>query len=296
MKAPIVVGVDAARATGDALFWAMTEARRRGTWVLLLHAADDVDAEVGARTGLTPSMRAAGLIRAHRRVANRLAPDVRTLGQVAGGAAADALVAASRRAELLVLGSHGLAGMTESALGSVSHRVVAHAQCPVVVVPQGCSRIVTRRVAVGVADIEVGHPVLDFAAAQARRWGATLCLVHAQGDASPDQARYELDEAAAHLRRHYPEVVVERVASADTPTASVLAEAARSDLLVLGCRHTDEEFNCRIGAVPAGVLSQAGCPVALVSRVDCAAAGALGPARRSRRATPLRHTARVRAS
>ena len=266
MSAPIVVGVDAASASGDALFWAVAEARRRHAWLLLLHAADSADAEVAAASGLTVSMRAAGLLRAHRRVANRLAPDVRTLGQVAGGDAAGALVEASRRAELLVIGSSGRAGMAESALGSVSQRVVAHAHCPVVVVPQGCSRLVTRRITVGVADLAVGGPVVDFAAAEARRWGATLCLVHAQGDASEDAASKELAQAAAHARRHHPDVVVERVAYPDDAVRAVIAEAARSDLLVLGCRHTDAEFGCRIGAVPASVLSEVGCPVALVGR------------------------------
>jgi nucleotide-binding universal stress UspA family protein len=266
MTAPIVVGIDAQRASGDALFWAMAEARRRSTWVLLVHAADSADAEVAASSGVTTSARAAALIRAQRRVATRLAPDVRTLGQVAGGAVADVLAEATRRAEVLVIGSRGRAGMAESALGPVSHRLVAHAHCPVVVVPPGCSRLVTRRIAVGVADRAVGHPVIDVAAEQARRWAATLCLVHAQGSGSGEAAQEELDAAALHVRRHCPDVVVERVAPLGDAATVLLAEAARSDLVVLGSRHTDEQFSCRIGAVPVGVLSQVGCPVALVGR------------------------------
>lgn len=264
MGAPIVVGVDAERASGDALFWAVAEARRRRAWVLLLHAADRTDADIAASSGLPVSMRAAGLIRAHRRVATRLAPDVRTLGQVAGGAAADILVEASKRAELLVIGSRGRAGMAESALGSVSQRVVAHAHCPVVVVQQGGARLSTRRIAVGVADPKTCRPVLEFAAAQARRWGASLCLVHGQGSTPAEAAQEELDAAAAHIRQHYPDVVVERDAWVGSAVPALVAEAARSDLLVLGCRHTDEEFGCRIGAVPAGVLPQVGCPVVLI--------------------------------
>jgi nucleotide-binding universal stress UspA family protein len=44
----------------------------------------------------------------------------------------DALVAASRRADLVVVGAHGLHG--PGALGSVSDAVVAHAACSVLVV------------------------------------------------------------------------------------------------------------------------------------------------------------------
>jgi nucleotide-binding universal stress UspA family protein len=272
MSKPIVVGVDAERASGDALFWSLAEARRRHTWVLMLHVADRADEEAAAASGITVSMRAAGVLRAHRRVAARLAPDVRILGQAAGGAAAEVLAEATRRAELLVIGSRGRAGIAESALGSVSHRVVAHAHCPVVIVPQGSSRLVARRIAVGVADRSAGQPVLDFAAAQARRWGATLCLVHAQGEAQGESAEAELSAAAAYVRRHHADVVVERAASPDSAVAALVAEAARSDLLVLGCRHTEEQFGCRVGAVPAGVLPQVSCPVALVGRVPLAAA------------------------
>jgi len=266
MSAPIVVGVDAGRGSGDAFFWALSEARRRQTGVLLLHAADAWDAEVAAMSGLTVPMRAAGLIRALRLVANRLAPDVRTMSQVAGGAAADALVEASHRAAMLVIGSRGRAGLTESALGSVSQRVVAHAHCPVVVVPPGGARMVTRRIAVGVDDLAAGHPVLDFAAAHAQRCGAILCLLHAHGATSSESAQEQLRHAAAHVHWHYPDVLVERAAVPEEAVAALVAEAARSDLLVLGCRHTDEEFGCRIGAVPASVLPQVSCPVTLVSR------------------------------
>ncbi|HEY7049683.1 MAG TPA: universal stress protein [Jatrophihabitantaceae bacterium] len=48
---------------------------------------------------------------------------------------AEALLDASRDADLLVVGSRGRGGFSELMLGSVSHAVVMHAVCPVVVVP-----------------------------------------------------------------------------------------------------------------------------------------------------------------
>lgn len=271
MTAPIVVGVDAAPASGDAMLWALAEARRRDTWLLLLHAADAADAVVAAAAGVSVSTRAAGLIRAHRRVAQRMAPDVRVLGQVAGGAAAQVLANVSRRADLLVVGSRGRLGMTESALGSIGQQVVAHAHCPVVVVSPGCSRLVTRRIAVGIAEPTTGQPVLDFAAAEAQRWGAVLCLVRADADASTGATAYDLGVAADYVRRHYPQVVVERVTARDAMVPALIAESARADLLVLGCRHTEQEFGSRMGAVPAGVLPLVSCPVALIARAPLAA-------------------------
>ena len=51
------------------------------------------------------------------------------------GHPAETLVTSSPRARLLVVGSRGRGGFTGMLLGSVSQHVVAHARCPVVVMP-----------------------------------------------------------------------------------------------------------------------------------------------------------------
>jgi nucleotide-binding universal stress UspA family protein len=50
-------------------------------------------------------------------------------------AAAICREAAARRADVIVVGSHGRTGVRRLFLGSVSERVVRHAPCPVLVVP-----------------------------------------------------------------------------------------------------------------------------------------------------------------
>ena len=61
-----------------------------------------------------------------------------TEGRVLTGDPRDALVqaAASERADLLVVGSHGRSGISKLMLGSVSSHVVTHAPCSVLVVKQ----------------------------------------------------------------------------------------------------------------------------------------------------------------
>jgi nucleotide-binding universal stress UspA family protein len=61
--------------------------------------------------------------------------DVATTWEAIEGNPARALLAASEDADLLVVGSRGHGAFVGALLGSVSHQVVAHARCPVVVVP-----------------------------------------------------------------------------------------------------------------------------------------------------------------
>ena len=44
------------------------------------------------------------------------------------------VVAAPRRADLIVMGTHGRTGIKHALIGSVAERVVRHAPCPVLVV------------------------------------------------------------------------------------------------------------------------------------------------------------------
>jgi nucleotide-binding universal stress UspA family protein len=59
--------------------------------------------------------------------------DVEVRVEVAEGSAAHELVEASRTASLLVVGTRGHGGVTGMLLGSVSHAVLRHAHCPVVI-------------------------------------------------------------------------------------------------------------------------------------------------------------------
>ena len=239
------------------MFWALSEARRRHAPVLLLHAPDGADAEIASVTDVATTARAAAvLLQARRRHARRLAPDVETHAVVGDTDAVHALVTASRRANLLVVGYRVPTAAAQVALGSVGQRVAAHAHCAVVLVPQASSRLVIRRVAVVGADVAD----VDFAAAEAERWAAVLALLTGNDDAAV--------RAAERVRERHPSVLIERYRAPEDNTSAVVGEARRADLVVLGCRHVDTEFDYRFEPLPLAVLTHAGCPVVLVGHAQ----------------------------
>ncbi len=144
----IVVGVDGSANARRALEWAVREAAIKNEPVIVL-TVNEVAASFWTGNPITVPADEVLLQRA-REAATELADKaVGELGEArpasvtvkaVNGFAADELVAESRDADLLVVGArggaHGLGGMAHHApLGSISNKVLHHAECPVVVVP-----------------------------------------------------------------------------------------------------------------------------------------------------------------
>lgn len=274
-SATVTVGVDTTPGSLDAVAWAIGECRARSADLVLMHAPDRADAALtpGATTSDDPLHDVAqAVLDVHRSVAEQVAGDIPISSVVSDQSAAQALIEASRTASLVVLGSRGPVGFGESALGSVAHRVAVHVHCPVVVVPHSSiptSTVPSRRIVVGVADTVAGRKALAFASDRAAREGATLVLVRSSLTASETETSDAvplLEAARDEVRRTHPDVVVETVAAASDPVAAVLDQAVRADLVVLGCHHSDDRWNSRLGAVPVGVLARVSRPVVLVGQ------------------------------
>src|SRR6478752_266297 len=87
-----------------------------------------VDGSEGGQVALRWALRQA-------RVAGDAA-GVDVVAKVVRGHAADALLDASRGADLLVVGSRGHGTFAGTLLGSVSQHCAQHARCPIVIVPR----------------------------------------------------------------------------------------------------------------------------------------------------------------
>ena len=147
MSGSIVVGVDGSDASHDALRWAAEEAQLRSTALVALHAWSFVPAQPIGDPGMlaVPAGDLAGQLNAENDAAQigldqavedalGAGSDVELERRLIEGDAGEALVAASKDALLVVVGSHGRSGFKAALLGSVSRHVVDHAACPVVVV------------------------------------------------------------------------------------------------------------------------------------------------------------------
>jgi nucleotide-binding universal stress UspA family protein len=144
----IVVGVDGSANSNCALEWAVREAAIKNQPLTVL-TVNEVAASFWTGNPITVPADEVLLERA-REAATELADKaVSELGKsrpasvtvkTVNGFAADELVGASQDADLLVVGARGSAhargGMGYHApLGSISNKVLHHAECPVVVVP-----------------------------------------------------------------------------------------------------------------------------------------------------------------
>jgi nucleotide-binding universal stress UspA family protein len=143
---PIVVGVDGSRYGREALRWALAEAARRDCSVralMVTHAAPVVAAGRPTTVGMGVALGGLPAQDHLRRLEDTVHAvlgehdDPRLSAEVVEGSPPEALCAAARGAQLLVVGSHGHGQLFQAVLGSVAQYCVRHASCPVVVIPGG---------------------------------------------------------------------------------------------------------------------------------------------------------------
>ena len=141
----IVVGTDGSDEAHRALDWAMREAAARHTTLKVLAI---VPAMASPWTGNPLSVPDGDhAVQSVREAAERaVAASAAEIGdqqpesvsvQAAIGYPAQALIDASKTADLVVVGSRGTGGFAALLLGSTSTQVAHHASCPVVIVPTG---------------------------------------------------------------------------------------------------------------------------------------------------------------
>lgn len=139
-EGPVVVGVDGSPLSEAAIAWAFEEASLRNAPLTAMYVWHDGDTAGLFSDGNVTFQGEAIQDSGRRLLAQRLAgwqekyPDVRVERRVEHDKPRHRLIAASRDAQLVVVGSRGRGGFTGLVLGSTSQALMHHAGCPVMVV------------------------------------------------------------------------------------------------------------------------------------------------------------------
>ncbi|MFE0188335.1 universal stress protein [Streptomyces sp. NPDC059008] len=286
MKDVITAGVDGTPESLSAVQWAAQEAHTRQARLRLLHAwvllapepvshplteddqnywphrmMDEAEAAVRARC-----------------------PDLRVTRDLAAKDPYEALKDAAGQSDLLVLGSRNLGPVTRYVLGELGLQLVAHTDCPTVLVRTrqgGSTAGPAGPVVVGVGLRKPAETLLAFAFDSAVRRGVPLRAVHGRhlpsfaynrgGGVEPyaaeEAAQLARDELAKTLqpwREKYPDLRVDARVEMESAAPALLRDTAGAALLVVGRRHRRVLPAPRIGHVVQAVVHHAPCPVAVV--------------------------------
>jgi nucleotide-binding universal stress UspA family protein len=278
----VVVGVDASQHAVRAADWAADEAAKRGVALHVVHAFDFAPGSAlpGPGPGAVDEPARAAHVWLLTQTEHRVReahPGLPVVTELVRQSPAGALVAASREADLLVVGTRGRGGFAGLPLGSVSLRVVAHSHCPVVLLRSPGDE------AHGSGDVVLGmehgesQDAVRFAFEAAARAGTGVRAVHAWApypghaqDYISDTdilARLAAEDMVAVLkdaREQYLDVPVKISVMRGHP-AAVLADASRgARLTVVGAHRHHGPLSLGVGPIIQALLAGAESPVAVV--------------------------------
>jgi nucleotide-binding universal stress UspA family protein len=214
--------------------------------------------------------------------ASRLPQGVPVTRRLVTGSAADVILSAAEKeqVELAIVGARGLGRMRELVLGSVSHRVLYHATCPVMVV-HGAAKTSVRRVLAPVQGEDDVERLVHFLKKVPFPASLEIRVLHVVPVADP---LWPLDALTAdkHAKEEIERTATLAQAGAGALSAlghkaagatglgasseSILREAESfgADLVLMGARGRSAVSRFLLGSVSHSVLHQAECPVLIL--------------------------------
>jgi nucleotide-binding universal stress UspA family protein len=267
----MVVGVDRSLSARIALEHAAHRAGPDGRLIVATVVTPLADAFGRAVSELRDDRRQAA-----QELVDRLAADVAvdTETRVLDGNPAERLAQLAREsgADEMVVGSRGT-GRIRAALGSVSHALLAHADHPVVVVPQAAGAPSSgRTVVVGYDGSAPAEAALAYAATQAAGGGRVLA-VHAFEPVPTWLGRPQYQRALDENQGPGRELLQSLENRADVATSLLEGPAARAIVAAAEARDADEivigsrgfgRLRGIAGSVSHGVLYEADRPVVVI--------------------------------
>lgn len=279
----ITVGVSTAGQAGRrSVEWAAARAAARKLPLRLVHVIDTaIEATGDAELLLAVHTRAQASLAEAQDLARAVAPDLDIRIDLEQGQPVEVFERLSHQSDLLVVGSDWHGGRRPSRRGVHSLRIAAASHAPVAVIPD-IDLADRHGIVVGVDGSPEGARALAFAVAEAGRTGEPLIALHAWDiavmvggeygygvamlgtDELGAAAEQVLDDALAGVLRDHPEVDVVRRVIAGDPVASLVDEAERATMLIVGSHGRGALARFLLGSVSHGVLAHLEAPTIVV--------------------------------
>ena len=285
-KYGVLVCIDGSAASDAAVAWATREAIMRKMPITLMHAVPPVVVgwPVGQLYADMPEWQhdeAQPVIDQARKTLNASLggsepPEIHT--EMVYSSVVPALIAASKDARMVVVGTQGLGALGRLLLGSVTAGLVHYAQCPVAVVhsDEGATPDSSAPVLLGIDGSPASEAATAVAFDEASRRGVELVAVHVWSDVGvfpalgmdwhdrEKEGQEILAERLAGWQEQYPDVHVERKLFCDKPSQWLLKESHGAQLVVVGSRGRGGFPGMLLGSVSSAVAQSARIPVIVV--------------------------------
>ncbi len=196
------------------------------------------------------------------------------------GRAAEAILdtAAREQSGLIVMGSRGLGPTKELVLGSVSHNVIVHSHCPVLIINRPMQGL--RRIVLAIRGTEDAEAVVKFMTARPfletveiviltvvlfpLLWPIGTEAADSVKEKIVEAARQFVDDVASRLGRiGYRATSAVTVGRPETAISGWASETG-ADLIIVGARHRGKVERLLLGSVSHAVLQSAPCSVLVI--------------------------------
>lgn len=276
----VVVAVDGGPASDAALAWVIDRGRTTQISVDIITVVSVgwtrlLGTEAGHRRQHEELLRLA----AHQ--VGEALPEATVSTSLVDGVVHEALIAASQRTDLLVVGTNKTSPVVGIMHGTVPLKVAGQAQCTTVVVPVNWTAD-DGPVVVGWTADTTADAALDLAAKEAARRASDLKIVHAWGAPPPTPVdgpligmerfisgrRSLLAQAEKRIRLAHPALTVETVFTGGSAAVAIVLSAETACLVVVGSRGRKVLAGLFLGSVSHDVLLNMPAPVAIVPKQE----------------------------
>ncbi len=176
----------------------------------------------------------------------------------------------AKKADIIVIGSHGKTGLKKLLLGSVAAKVVGHTRCPVLVVPLK-GPATPKRILAATDGSKPGEAAVKQAINMTTACGGTLTVLSAVVPHGPASYRKEAEKAVEKARKAAEKAGLEaETIVREGQPHEVIVETSRekkAGLIVMGSVGKTGLDRLLIGSVAERVIGHAPCAVLVVPKV-----------------------------